>query len=379
MTLVAEPVLGGTRVTLRVARHADAAHFVRWAADPDFAWYQWARDPGRWRDDAAARTFIDNPRFQPPTGRLFVIEHDRGPIGFANYRDLVPKAKSAEIGIGIGEKRLWGQGLGREAVGLLLRHLTEDLGLHRVTLSVVGYNDRAIASYKAAGFEVEGIERDGVMTDRGGYADDVKMAFVAGRERPAFEPRPVVLEGRHVRLEPLRMEHADELFRVAHDPDIWTYLAAPMPESSADIARYIRAALDEQIVGQHLPFLVRRNGTGEAVGTTRYAHIDRWNRSTEIGWTFYGGSARRTAVNTECKLLLLRHAFGLGAIRVWLQTDKLNERSQNAIARLGATREAELRNERILPDGRIRTSVVFGITKEDWPAVERRLLGYLAR
>ena len=83
-------------------------------------------------------------------------------------------------------------------------------------------------------------------------------------------------------------------------------------------------------------------------------------------------------MNTECKLLLLRHAFGLGAIRVWLQTDKLNERSQNAIARLGATREAELRNERILPDGRIRTSVVFGITKEDWPVVERRLLGYLA-
>src|SRR5439155_18977518 len=134
---------------------------------------------------------IDSPRRAPPTGRRVVIEHARAPVGFANYRDLVPKARSAEIGIGIGEKALWSQGLGREAVGLLLRHLTEDLGLHRVTLSVVAYNDRAIAYYKAAGFEVEGIERDGVMTDRGGYADDVKMAFVAGRERPAFEPRPV--------------------------------------------------------------------------------------------------------------------------------------------------------------------------------------------
>src|SRR2546426_12254102 len=127
-----------------------------------------------------------------------------------------------------------------------------------------------------------------------------------------------------------------------------------MPETSAEIARSSRAALDEQIVGQHLPFLVRRQGTGEAVGTTRYAHIDRWNRTTEIGWTFYGGSARRTAGETGCKVLLLRHAFGLGAIRGWVQTDKLNKRAQNAIARLGAKRGAELPNQRIPPGGRVR-------------------------
>jgi N-acetyltransferase len=116
------------------------------------------------------------------------------------------------------------------------------------------------------------------------------------------------------------------------------------------------------------------------VGTTRYAHIDPPNRTLEIGYTFYGKGARRTPVNTESKLLLLRHAFEtLGANRVWLQTDKRNERSQNAIARLGAQKEAELRNERILADGRSRTSVIFGITREDWPSVKQRLHGYLER
>ena len=117
-------------------------------------------------------------------GVVFAIEHEGRPIGQANYRDLQPKGKSAEVGIGIGEPALWGKGLGREALGLLVKHLVDDLGVHRVTLSVLAYNDRAISSYKAAGFEVEGIERDGVMTDRGTCADDVKMAYVVGRARP---------------------------------------------------------------------------------------------------------------------------------------------------------------------------------------------------
>ncbi|TME97687.1 MAG: GNAT family N-acetyltransferase [Chloroflexi bacterium] len=377
MTVAAEPVLRGSRVALRVATHDDAPHFVRWASDADFAWYQWARDPGRFPDDAAARAFIDSPRLEPPTGRLFVIEHARAPIGFANYRDLVPKARSAEIGIGIGEKALWSQGLGREALGLLLRHLTEDLGLHRVTLSVVSYNDRAIASYKAAGFEIEGIERDAVMTDRGTYVDDVKMAYLAGRDRPAFDPRPVTLEGAHVRLVPLRMEHAEALFAAGDEDDIWHHVQ-PRPEGSEGYARYIRWALDQQTLGAQIPFAVIREADGELVGTTRYAHIDRANHTLEIGYTFYGKGSRRTATNTECKLLLLTHAFDtLGAKRVWLQTDKRNERSQAAIARLGAIKEGELRNERILPDGRLRTSVVFAVTSEDWPPVKARLQGFL--
>jgi len=154
----------------------------------------------------------------------------------------------------------------------------------------------------------------------------------------------------------------------------------PRPRGVEGYERYIRWALDQTVLGQQLPFAVMRKTDGVLVGTTRYAHIDPPNRTLEIGYTLYGKGARRTPVNTECKLLLLRHAFEtLGANRVWLQTDKRNEPSQAAIARLGATKEGELRNERVLSDGHLRTSVVFGITKEDWPRVRERLLGYLAR
>jgi RimJ/RimL family protein N-acetyltransferase len=366
--------LGRERVRLRPPAEGDEVALVRWAADPEFAWYQWGRAPGRW-DPESARAWL--ARFDAPGSAIFLIEHDSRAIGFANYRELKPKPKSCEIGIGIGEPALWSDGLGREALGLVLRYLTENLGVHRITLSVLAFNDRAISMYKAVGFEVEGIERDAVMTDRGHYEDDVRMAYLTGRERPAFDARPVTLEGRHVRLRPLRMEDASALFAAGDEDDIWRHVV-PRPAGEEGYARYIRQALDGQIRGEMVPFAVVRLTDGELVGTTRFAHIDRANRSLEIGYTFYGRGARRTPVNTDSKCLLLRHAFEtLGAIRVWLQTDKRNERSQRAIARLGATREAELRNERILADGRYRTSVVFGITVEDWPAVRERLEGYL--
>ena len=308
----------------------------------------------------------------------WIIEHERRPIGFANYRDFHPKGRSAEIGIGIGEPDLWGKHLGRDALDALLRYLFDELGLHRIGLSVVGFNDRAISMYKAVGFEVEGIERDGVGTEDG-YIDDVKMGIVKGRPRPDFDPRPVTLEGEHVRLDPLRMEHAPALLEAADEDEIWLFMV-PRPRGLDGYEKYIRWALDQTILGQQLAFAVTRKADGVLVGTTRYAHIDPPNRSLEIGYTLYGKGARRTPVNTECKLLLLRHAFEtLRANRVWLQTDKRNERSQNAIARLGATKEGELRNERVLADGHLRTSVVFGITREDWPSVRERLLGYLAR
>lgn len=376
--VVSAPILRGQRVTLRPMTHTDAPHLVRWANDPDFSWYQWGRRPGRFPDDAAARAWMDV--IAENRGVVFAIEHAGRPIGQANYRDLRPKGKSAEVGIGIGEPSLWGQGLGREALGLLVKHLVDDLGVHRVALSVLAYNDRAIASYKASGFEVEGIERDGVMTDRGTWADDVKMAYVVGRVRPTFDPRPVTLTGTHVRLHPLRREHARELFPVAHDDDIWRLMLVPMPTDVSALERWIGAALEEQILGNQVAFLTRRASDGAPIGSTRFLHIDRANRTAEIGWTFLGRDARRTVANTEAKYLQLRHLFAdLGAQRVWLQTDKLNERSQKAMERLGAIKEGEHRDDRISHDGRIRTSVVYGITRSDWPSVEQRIHGLLAR
>jgi len=370
------PALRGTAVTLRPMTYDDVPHLVRWGSDPEFRHYQWGQKPGTF-EEKNARAWIERMS-RPGDSACWVIEHDGRPIGFANYRDFHPKGKSAEVGIGIGEPDLWGKHLGRDALETLVRYLFSGLGLHRVGLSVVAFNDRAISMYKAVGFEVEGIERDGVGTEDG-FIDDVKMGMVKGRPRPAFDPRPVTLEGQHVRLLPLRMEHAPALFEAADEDDIWRWML-PRPKGLDGYERYIRWALDQQILGAQLPFAVVRRSDGVLVGTTRYAHIDPPNRTLEIGYTLYGKGARRTAVNTECKLLLLRHAFEtLGANRVWLQTDKRNEPSQEAIARLGAKREGELRNERVLEDGHLRTSVIFGITKEDWPSVRERLLGHFAR
>lgn len=375
---VSAPILRGERVTLRPMTHTDAPHLVRWANDPDFAWYQWGRRPGRFADEAAGRKWLDI--IAERRGVVFAVEQEGRVIGMANYRDLQPKGRSAEVGIGIGEPSLWGKGLGREALGLLVKHLVDDLAVHRVTLSVLAFNDRAISSYKAAGFEVEGIERDGVMTDKGTFVDDVKMAYVVGRARPQFDPRPVTLSGTHVRLEPLRREHAAELFPVAHDDDIWRLMLIPMPRDVNELERWIASALEEQILGNQVAFITRRVTDGAPIGSTRFLHIDRANKTAEIGWTFLGREARRTVANTEAKYLQLRHLFeDRGANRVWLQTDKLNERSQRAMERLGAIREGEHRDDRISHDGRIRTSVVYGIARGDWPAVRDRLQRLLAR
>ncbi len=372
-----QPVLAGERVRLRPARDADATDFVRWAAVPEFAWMQWGRSPGRFPDQEAAVAFM--ARFVEPDGRLFVIEHEGRAVGSANYRDWRPKPRSAEIGIGIGEPALWSRGLGRDALGTLVRHLTEDLGAHRISLSVLSFNDRAIASYKACGFEVEGIERDAVLTDRGIFVDDVRMAYIAGRVRPAFDPRPIVLRGEHVVLEPLRMEHAAALYEAVREPGIWTWLGTEPPASVADIERYVRSALDLQIRGEHMPWITRRASDGAVIGTTRYGAIDRPDRSVEIGWTMLTASARRTAANTEAKYLQLRNAFDLGAIRVWLKTDVRNERSRRAIQRIGATLDGVIRNERIQPNGTVRDACYYSIVDREWPDVRARLEERLRR
>ncbi len=372
------PTLRGERVTLRPMTHADAPALIRWANNADYAWFQWGRRPGRFPDEAAARQWMEF--FPERKGAVFAIEYEGRPIGHANYRDLQPKAKSAEIGIGIGEPALWSKGLGREALGLLVHHLVDELGLHRISLHVLAFNDRAIASYRASGFDVEGIERDAVMTDKGTYADDVTMAYVVDRPRPAFDPRPITLTGRHVRLEPMRMEHALALFEATNDEDSWRYMSTPPPRSVADTEGYVRAALNLQILGEHLPWIGRRIVDGKIVGTTRFGAIDRVNRSVEIGWTMWSPDARRTAVNTEAKYLQLRHAFDdLGALRVWLKTDAINVRSQQAIERIGATLEGTIRNERIMPTGRVRDAKYYSIIDRDWPDVRRSLERRLAR
>jgi len=195
------------------------------------------------------------------------------------------------------------------------------------------------------------------------------------RKLPMIEP--LTLEGNHVRLEPLSFAHQDALLDAASDGELWTlpYTIVPSKET---IVEYIGNALQGQEQGHEQPFIIIDRQRNVIVGSTRYTEIVAAHRKLEIGYTWLARSAQRTAINTEAKYLLLRHAFeDLGCVRVELVTDILNERSRAAILRIGATQEGILRNHMILPNGRCRDSVCFSIIEAEWPVVKERLLARL--
>jgi RimJ/RimL family protein N-acetyltransferase len=189
-----------------------------------------------------------------------------------------------------------------------------------------------------------------------------------------FNPLPLTLAGKSVVLEPLAVEHAEELFAIAQDPDIWRYMTCAPLTSLASTRLFIEQALVSAATGAEMPFVIRCQATGRAIGSTRYLDIRRPHRALEIGATWLGTAFQRTAANTETKLLLLSHAFDdLGAIRVQLKTDERNVRSQRAIERIGAFREGLHRKQMILWDGYIRNAVFYSITDEEWPLARQRL------
>jgi N-acetyltransferase len=184
---------------------------------------------------------------------------------------------------------------------------------------------------------------------------------------------PVLLEGSHVRLEPLAKAHLAALTQVGLEEELWRWIPVPV-RTAAEMATYVETALQEQKRGVSLPFALIEKATGRAIGSTRYGNIDRTHRRAEIGWTWVAREWQRTAVNTEAKYLLLRHAFEtLGCVRVELKTDSLNERSRAAILRIGAQEEGIFRNHMITASGRIRHTVYFSIVDSEWPAVKARL------
>ncbi len=205
-------------------------------------------------------------------------------------------------------------------------------------------------------------------------------------ERPT-RVRPVVLEGRHVRLEPLELGHAGALLAVAGGPR-QTYGFTTVPADEPAMIRYVETALGEQEAGRALPFATVARATGRVVGSTRFGNIEFWpwppdnpNQrgedrpdAVEIGWTWLGAAAQRTAVNTEAKLLMLTHAFEEWRVhRVSLMTDSRNERSRNAILRLGARFDGVLRAQRPASDGGIRDTAAFSILESEWPMIRRQL------
>jgi N-acetyltransferase len=190
---------------------------------------------------------------------------------------------------------------------------------------------------------------------------------------------PLTLEGRHVRLEPLRLDHQARLCEVGLDEDLWRWTAARV-RTPLEMRAYIETALEEEAAGWSLPFATIEKASGRVVGSTRYGNIDRVNRHAEIGWTWVGRNWQRTFVNTEAKYLMLRHAFETwGCLRVEFKTDSLNERSRNAILRIGAKEEGTFRNHMIVHDGRLRHTVYFSIINSEWPEVKADLEEKLLR
>jgi RimJ/RimL family protein N-acetyltransferase len=197
---------------------------------------------------------------------------------------------------------------------------------------------------------------------------------------PQFDPQPVTLEGRHVRLEPLLPRHAPDLFEVGQDETIWAYMSRPPLKSVEDTSAWIDQTLEIAAGGSQIPFAIVERASDKAIGSTRYMDIRRHDRGLEIGWTWVGTAFQRTAVNTECKYFLLRHAFEeFGAVRVQLKTDLRNVRSQRAIERLGAVREGVLRKHIVLWDGFIRDTVYYSVIESEWPEVKRRLVGLMGQ
>jgi RimJ/RimL family protein N-acetyltransferase len=190
---------------------------------------------------------------------------------------------------------------------------------------------------------------------------------------------PVVLKGRHATLEPLGREHEEGLRHAAADGELWRlwYTSVAEPEKMNE---YVATALDMRDRLGAMPFVVRDNASGELVGCTRYFNVDAANRRLEIGHTWYAKRAQRTAINTECKLLLLTHAFEkLRCIAVEFRTHWFNHASREAILRLGAKQDGVLRNHQIGQDGAYRDTVVFSIIESEWPAVKRHLEYQLER
>ncbi|MEM0993411.1 MAG: GNAT family protein [Bacteroidota bacterium] len=183
----------------------------------------------------------------------------------------------------------------------------------------------------------------------------------------------ITLSGSIVTLEPLQVHHRTALLAAAKDGELWKLWFTSVPDAES-IDAYIQQALSDVEKGAALAFVVKRKVTGQIIGSTRYCNVDQGSRRLEIGYTWYAKSHQRTGINTECKYLLLTHAFEvLRCIAVEFRTHWYNTASRNAIARLGAKQDGVLRNHRIDKSGNLRDTVVFSIIAGEWGAVKKNL------
>ena len=192
-------------------------------------------------------------------------------------------------------------------------------------------------------------------------------------------PKPAILEGHGVRLEPLTREHHDGLAAAARDGNLWELFFTSVPEPE-QVHAYISGALAGQEKGDMLPWAVRELKSGDIVGSTRYHDILPASDRVEIGYTWYAARCQRTHVNTACKLLLFSYAFEeLKCKVVGLRTDNYNFRSQRAIEALGAKKDGVIRHHQPRRDGSIRDTVMYSLLAHEWPDVRKHLLLRLSR
>jgi len=190
---------------------------------------------------------------------------------------------------------------------------------------------------------------------------------------------PVTLEGKVVRLEPMKAAHNDALAQIGLDPAIWRYTVVN-PKTPSDMRDYVESGLSTLRDGTGLPFVTVEKESGRIVGSTRFGNYDPPNRRIEIGWTWIAKPWQRTAINTEAKFLMLSHAFDkLRCVRVELKTDVLNEASRRAMLRIGAREEGVLRKHTLMWTGRYRDSIYYSVLDDEWPEVRERLERLLER
>jgi len=191
--------------------------------------------------------------------------------------------------------------------------------------------------------------------------------------------KPVTLEGRIVRLEPLSLDHLDDLAHVAFEGNLWRWTAV-QPTDVAGLRAWIESAVAAAGAGAEMPFATIDQTSGRAVGSTRFMSIVPEHKRLEIGWTWVALAHQRTGANREAKLLQMTHAFEtLGANRVEFKTDSLNEKANPGLLGIGATYEGTFRNHMVMPGGRLRHSTYYSVIADEWPDVKARLQAKLAR
>src|SRR5262245_24709985 len=328
-------------------------------------------------------------------------------VGGVGINELKPEHRMGNLGYWV--RTTWGcRGIATAAANLAAEFGFEELLLKRIEILVALGNDRSRRVAQKLGATREGVLRErlfinGQMHDAVVFSlirssrkksDTVSRMRVEDAEsknsfrtirtlpeqpvemaaKPTMKPEPVILEGNSARLEPLDAKHAEGLFAIGQDAEIWRYLLRPKLESVADSEGFVEEAIQVATTGSQLPFAILDRKSNRVAGSTRYLDIRCSDRAIEIGSTWLGRDFQRTAINTECKYLLLRHAFEeLGAVRVTLKTDSRNERSQRAIERLGAVREGVLRKHMVLWDGYVRDTVYYSILDTEWPQIKKRL------